>query len=456
MSFKLKLTLLFTCTNLLVLGFFAIMVIFSAQKSREQEFYSLLEKEAITKANLYLEAKIPTEILQNIYLNNRTTLNEVEVAIYSQNFTLLYHDAYDIDFVKETPEMFQAILEKGKIQFYQDKWQVIGILYPFAGKGYIITAAAYDEYGFTKLSNLYTNSILLIIGATLLLTALGYFLAGSAIKPIAAITESTKIITATNLDLRINQPNTKDEISALVKTINQMLNRLEESFEAQKNLVANLSHEVRTPLAAILTELELANKKDKKKTEYLEAISNALADAKRLNRITTSILNLAKANYDTSTIHFKKLRVDELLMETRTILLKQNKDYHISLDFSNTDSLETNLEIQGNEYLLSVAFLNLMENACKFSENHTCKVLISPAEKSLKIDFADNGIGISTEEIEKIFSPFYRGKNKSEIKGTGLGLHLTKKIIDLHKGEVSVKSSLNKGSRFSIKLNIAS
>ncbi len=158
MKIHTRLTLLFTLITATILLAFAFVIYHVDTVNREKEFYSLLKKEAITKANLILNARVEPEILQDIYRSNRQILNEVEVAIYDTEFNLLYHDAMDIDFVKETQEMIDEIILKQEIEFYQEDWQVVGLLYPFQGSIYIVTAAAYDQYGFNKLNSLrYTD-----------------------------------------------------------------------------------------------------------------------------------------------------------------------------------------------------------------------------------------------------------------------------------------------------------
>lgn len=119
MKIRTRLTLLFTLLTATILLAFAFVIYYSAKESREKEFYSVLRKEAITKANLYFEAKVDAATLQDIYINNRKVLNEVEVAIYDPEFNLLYHDAADIDLVKETPKMVNEIYKKGEKQFFQ-------------------------------------------------------------------------------------------------------------------------------------------------------------------------------------------------------------------------------------------------------------------------------------------------------------------------------------------------
>jgi two-component system sensor histidine kinase ArlS len=310
MKIRTRLTILFTIITATILLAFASVVYISAKENREKEFYSLLKKEGLTKANLFFNAKVESKTLQDIYRNNREILNEVEVAIYDTDFNLLYHDAVDIDFVKETKAMIDEINQKEEVKFYQDDWQVLGFGYRYQNKNYIITAAAYDQYGFNKLNSLLKNSIIVFIISTIFIYIAGLFFSKKAFDPVKEMTNKAKQISATNLDLRLNNNGKKDELAELANTFNEMLNRLENSFDAQKHFVSNISHELRTPLAAIITELELSTNKEKNVAEYKSTIQNALGDAKKLVRLLNSLLDLAKASYDPSEIAFKPIRID--------------------------------------------------------------------------------------------------------------------------------------------------
>jgi signal transduction histidine kinase len=447
-----RLTLLFTLITATILLAFASIIYISAKGNREKEFYSLLKKEALTKANLFLNAKVAPQTLQDIYRNNRQILNEVEVAIYDSDFNLLYHDAVDIDFVKETSEMQNYIYQKGEIKFYQEDWQVVGIRYAYQNKDYIITATAYDQYGYSKLNSLLKNIFVVFIVSILFIYIAGLYFSKKAFDPIKEITNKVKIISATNLDLRLKSNGSKDELAELTNTFNEMLNRLENSFDAQKNFVSNISHELRTPLAAIITELELSINKERTIEEYKTAILNALKDAKKLVRISNSLLDLAKASYDPSEIVFKSVRIDEILMDALQQVQKANPEYKIDIHFENDFENDNQISVNGNEYLLKVAFVNLMENGCKFSKDNQSTVFISFGNEKIILRFSDNGIGIPEDDIQNIFTPFYRGENKKFSEGTGIGLYLTQRIIQLHKGSISVQSIQGKGTTFTIEL----
>ncbi|MDQ0065255.1 HAMP domain-containing sensor histidine kinase [Chryseobacterium lathyri] len=452
MKIRTQITLLFTLITVSILLLFAAIIYFSAKENREQEFYTVLKKEAETKANLFFKAQVDSRTLQNIYKNNRITINEVEVAIYNTSFQLLYHDAVSIDFVKETKEMINTIEKKGETQFYQKDWQVVGLRYSFEGKNYIVTAAAYDEYGYSKLNNLLKNSLLVLFLSILFIFMAGWIFSKKVFKPVKEMTDKVNNISATNLYSRLNTKNNKDEISELGNTFNGMLDRLENSFDAQKNFVSNISHELRTPLSAIISELELAIDKEQDNEAYKKAIKSSLNDAKKIVRLSNSLLDLAKASYDPSEIAFKVIRIDEVLLDAKHQVQQANTDYKIDLHFEHDIDNENQISINGNEYLLKVAFANLFENGCKFSRDKECIAYISFDNNEVLLQFKDKGIGISANDLHNIFTPFYRGENKQFTDGNGIGLSLTKKIVLLHKGKITVVSKPNTGTTFSVEL----
>lgn len=455
MKIRTRLTILFTLITATILLAFAAVIYYTAKENREKEFYTLLKKEAITKANLFLNASVEKKTLQDIYNNNRKILNEVEVAIYDTNFTLLYHDAVDIDFVKETKQMIDNINQKGEINFYQEDWQVIGLRYEFLGKNFIVTATAYDQYGYNKLDSLFKTIVIVFIISILVIYIAGRFFSKKAFEPVKEMTEKAANISATNLDLRLPGNGNKDELSELANTFNEMLNRLENSFDAQKHFVSNISHELRTPLAAIITELELSANKEKNAQEYKTAINNALNDAKKLARLSNSLLDLAKASYDPAEIAFKPIRIDEILLDARQQVQKVNPDYKIDMHFDPEffrGENDNQISVNGNEYLLKVAFVNLFENGCKFSDNKQSIVSVFFENEKIELRFTDKGIGISEDDFKNIFVPFYRGDNKNFADGNGIGLSLTQKIITLHKGTITVSSKQNEGTTFFVEL----
>ncbi|MDM1516985.1 HAMP domain-containing histidine kinase [Myroides odoratimimus] len=452
MRIKTRLTLLFTLLVASILLVFAVVVYWSSSKNREVEFFEELEKEAITKAKLYLETEVKSSTLHKIYRYNNEVINEVQVAVYDFDFNLLYHDAEEIDSVKETKEMIDQIASQGRVHLFQDDWQVIGIVYNSGGQDYVITAIALDQYGYTKLHNLFLTILVLSIVSLIVIFFVGSFFAERVLRPLKLMNDEINNITATNLDLRVSTEANQDELSRLGNTFNTMLDRLEQSFDSQKQFVSNISHELRTPLAAVIAELELSLSKEQDTTSYIRTIENALSDAKKLVRLSNSLLDFAKASYDPTEIVFKPTRIDEVILDACQKIQRGNAGYTFSFMIDEEIDSEELVTVRANPYLLEVAIINLLENACKYSDNHHGKVSISNLNKAVVIKIADEGLGMSAEDLDGIFKPFFRGENGKHLDGNGIGLSLTKKVIDLHKGTITVTSEINKGTEFTITL----
>jgi len=217
--------------------------------------------------------------------------------------------------------------------------------------------------------------------------------------------------------------------------------------------VSNVSHEMRTPLAALIAELDLALQKERTEAQYRQAIQNVLQDARRMTKLIDGLLNLAKADYQKEQIKMHEIRLDELLLDTRELILRAHPEYHIELIFEQEDAEDDRMiTVMGNSYLLNIAFANLIENNCKYSENKSSFVQISYWDKWAIIRLSDNGIGISDKEKEQIFTLFYRGEQDKQTEGHGIGMALAKKIIGLHQGHLSVHSKQGEGTTFTIEL----
>lgn len=452
MTIRLKLTLLFSgLFALLLLGFSLAVYLFNTTQ-REDAYYKRLKQLAITKTNLLLGAKVDPAVLQLIYKSSLNTLPQEEVAIYDTAYHILYHDAMDIDKVKETIGMLDSIVRLREIHFYVEDLQGIGFSYDFQGKTYVITAAAKDDYGLSKLATLRAALIIGFLLAVLVTLMAGIFFSRKALRPVSDMVGKVGEISASRLDLRIDPGKEKDEMTKLALTFNEMLDRLEHSFNAQKQFVSNISHELRTPLAAIITELEVTAINERSVQEYKDMNGLILEEARKLSRLSTDLLDLAKASYDHSSITFRELRLDEVLLDARQGTLRANPDYRVELQFETDIEEGDPIAIRGNEYLLKVAFANLIENACKFSTSRQCTVTIYFQEHCPVISFRDDGIGIPAKDLPHIFTPFYRGENKTYAAGNGIGLSLTARIIQLHHGTMDVQSERGQGTTFTLHL----
>lgn len=385
-----------------------IIIYVMSDGARRAAFRDTLRSEAITKATLFLENRVDVETMQHIYLNNTQFINEVEVAVYTRNFQMLYHDAAQHDIVKETHEMIDEISRKGEIDIgVGDGFQAIGVLYE--GK-YIITAAAHDGNGEANMHSLLVLLVCIFLVSILLMLAVGYYLATITIRPI------------------------------------------ERALSSQKMFVSNVSHELRTPLAAITAEIDLALSRERTPEQYQQSLMRSLDDAHRMTRLIDGLLNLAKADYGAHGITMEPLRIDELLLDASEQLQHAHPNFTVNISFGEkTLEADADFTINGNEYLMNIALKNLIENNCKYSANHTSSVLIDTIENGIRIILSDTGEGMTAEEQRNIFQLFYRGTTTQQ-KGHGIGMALVHKIITLHKGRIEVKSKSGYGTTFCVEI----
>ena len=376
-----------------------------------------------------------------------------KVTIAMPNCPQAIYMFYAVNLVGGIANMIHPLSAEKEIEFYIGKYQGLGMLYSFQGKDYIVTAAAYDGYGYNNLYELQkTLSVLFIVGLTLLFIV-GYLLARFSLKPIRDIVQEAETITSSQMDRRLPVKNEKDELGELSITFNALLNRLEASFNSQKMFVSNVSHEMRTPLAALIAELDLSLQKERSEQQYKEAIQHALQDARRMTKLIDGLLNLAKADYQKEQIKMQEIRLDELLLDVREYILKAHPEYNIHLLFVEEDADDDRLiTVKGNLYLLNIAFSNLIENNCKYSADKSSFVQISYWDKWSIIRLSDDGIGMTDIEKEKLFTLFYRGEQEKQVEGHGIGMALSQKIIHLHQGSIAVHSQQGEGTTFIIEL----
>jgi signal transduction histidine kinase len=248
---------------------------------------------------------------------------------------------------------------------------------------------------------------------------------------------------------RLYQSDQKDEISRLVLTFNKLLDRIQHAFENQKLFLSNISHELKNPLNAILSQVEVALNKERPISEYQKVLTSVKEDVIEINDVTSKLMQLSKINSDSKNIKLEPFRIDEMVYQAKASVLKNNEQQTISLNVNNLPDNEEKLYFKGNEQLIKTALINILDNAVKYGKGHEVNIILT-FEKNPIITIEDKGIGIEEKDLALIFEPFYRSDNSSNIKGSGIGLSLVKSIFDLHKISLKVESQKNKGTKFSI------
>jgi signal transduction histidine kinase len=297
-------------------------------------------------------------------------------------------------------------------------------------------------------STIYIIQILIFGGIAYVILAffLGRYFAKRILNPVSRITKEVKRISASNLHNRLENSNVDDEIADLTNTFNDMLDRLETSFEIQSNFINNASHELKTPITTIIAEAEIMLLKEREKEEYINSLGNIYSQANRLGVLTESLLKLTQTGYDGQKQLLDIVRIDELLMEVKSDLNKMYPDNRVTLKLNKMPSDESFLLLACNKSLLELSLNNIITNGVKYSDNEEVFVTLQVEKESIKISISDIGIGIPPEDIPHLYEPFFRGKEASKYNGYGLGLPLAMKIIRMHNGELQIQSEKNKGT----------
>jgi len=430
-----------------------IIVFVLFRENNRYHFLKRLEDRAKIVASIHFQ-KDPEKI--KYYSNLKK--NGLEELIEEEEFVLKVNSANSFDYNTKLDlpnEFYTNILRTGKDYYEVANKYYLGQIFTEHNQKYIVIVGARDRKGPT--TTIYIIKIMLFggIGFVFLAFFLGRFLAKRVINPVARITREVNRISASNLHNRLPEVKNSDEISDLTETFNDMLDRLETSFEIQANFINNASHELKTPITTIIAESEIMLLKERDVSEYIQSLENIHNQASRLGNLTESLLKLTQTGYDGQKQVLDIARIDELLMDVKSDLDKIYPDNRviIKLNFAPKDS--NLLLIPCNKPLLELAINNIITNGVKYSDNNEVFVTLSANQENIKIAINDIGIGIPPEDIPHLYEPFFRGKIATKYIGYGLGLPLASKIIRMHGGEIQVQSEQNKGTIVTIVFNMS-
>jgi len=454
MKIRTRIAYLFAVIVATLILIFCIVIYYLSANYREQEFYERLREKSITITKLLYQSnpKITPQTLKLIDEQDAMLLFAEKTTVYDNN-VLIYHNQASPDSIDRFVSQQVVLSRNNEIRRRNGEREFLYKYYPGTGKKLIVVVSAVDKYGLSKLAFLITILSVGWVASVVVIVVAGWVFAGNALNPIAQVVSQIEQINMATLDKgRVSTENDKDEIAQLAQTFNRMLDRLQKSFYIQKSFVANASHELRTPLTVMSGQIEVTLLHERTADEYRKILHSLREDVNSMTDLTNNLLEMAYVSSDLFTLSFEKRRMDELILQAKADLLRRRPGYEVVIDFAEAPDEEEYYELVVNERLLRNAFINLMENACKFSDDQAVKVRIFFRTEAIVLQFADKGVGISDEELPYIFEPFFRSVTASTVSGHGLGLPLTLKIIELHKGEIMVSSKVKAGTTFTVTL----
>ncbi|MEZ0540724.1 HAMP domain-containing sensor histidine kinase [Fibrella arboris] len=451
MTLQNRLTLLFTAIVSGLLLVFCVIIYVVAERYRATEYRQRLHAEALTSAELLFGPDTTGRQLYKLLdKNHMTVLHEEEIIIYNYRNQIVYESG--TDYLNVPKSQLDQVRLMGEVYWQEGPREIAGIRFGDRANRFVVLASAVDKYGFSKQSNL---ALLLAMGwglAVLVVFGAGRFYAGRALRPIRRIIGQIDTITASHLEQRLPESTDADELTQLARRFNRMLDRLEEAFRQQRTFVSHASHELRTPLTAITGQLEVALLAGDDLSELRATVQSVLEDVRDMNRLTNGLLALANLSIDESALSLGPVALDELVWQVRSDLLRMRPDYTVAVTFDDQKEQPAGLRVKGSASLLRTAVFNLMENGGKFSPQHRVAVGLTAGPDTLILTFHNAGLPIDASELPDIFKPFRRGTNGRAVAGHGIGLSLTQRIVQLHRGRLMVTSDAEHGTTFRLEL----
>ncbi len=448
MKIRTKLTLIFTTLTAFLILVLSLSIYYSSLSFTRQAFYEQLQQRTEIMVQVYLRKnELTPELYRQVREKFLRSLPEEDERIYDLRRRPFIAGQRAWNYPER---VYREILEHGYLEFEVGRKQASGLLFRDEQAQYLIIVEAFDESGYNRMRDLRNILIASFLLSIVFVYVLGRFLSYHALKPIKSIVRQVNEIGASNLNLRVPAGNGKDEISELSGTFNNMLDRLETSFELQRTFIANASHELRNPLTAILGEVEVTLHKSRPEGEYVQSLRKISAEAERLQALTTSLLSLSRSGQPRKDLRTEEIRMDEFLWELKVLMDQKVPGNGVAIDLGDLPEDSDLLVLRADKTLLRTAFSNILENACKFSGNARVQLQLRADEQGIGVTVEDSGIGIPKEEVDKVLEPFYRCSNARSFKGFGIGLSLTHKIIKVNRGVMHIASEQNKGTRVQV------
>lgn len=446
MQIRTRLTLLYLLIAAFILALVLVAVWVVFKRDTEENFYKNLRSQAQLAANNPQFTPEKTAALWSApegdtlpYLENVSMYNDAYERVFS-----LYPEAVPV-----SVKVLQEIQTTGEVRFRNYNLHALGLSFRNNNQQQFVVIAEglCDDTALWNLSRILLAGYFLGLG---LMAAGGWYFSGKALQPVSDIVGEVEAMQPTNLSMRVQAGGAHDELGRLAGTFNRLLDRVERAFQMQRMFLSNVSHEMRNPLQALRSQLEVTLQRPREVEQYRQALASVLDDVNYMHDMEEKLLLLARIYNDPAGIALASVRLDELLWQSKTQVQKQHPKYKITVDLEQLPETDEALTIQGNEVLLRSALINLMENGAKYGEGQPVTArLIADDSGKVSIEILDGGPGIPEKDVPLLFEPFYRlERHRGKIKGTGIGLSLVKNVLDLHGIRLEVLPREGGGSIF--------
>jgi two-component system sensor histidine kinase ArlS len=430
----------------------SVVIYLSFADFRREEFVSRLEEKARTTGRLLLEVnEVSTDLLRIIDRNSYNKLvNEVLIVLDDQ-FLIEYASSDDYLNLWDDADL-RVIKENSRLVKRTGNLDVLGLKYPVNQNDYYIIISAEDRYGNRKLNFIAYALSIAFLSSLLVIWIVNRFFIQQQMKPLEKFQEQISHFSF-NPPLQFLPEDSKiDEIKELAKSYNNLLAKVTEAFQVQREFNSNASHELKTPITRMAFQTEGLLNDPNLSVSSKATIKQINTEIHQLSDLVNSLLLLSRSDNLDEDLELYRERIDDMIFEAYELVRKDFPDFEMSFSIQTSESgHENSLEINCVRPLLVTCFRNLLKNACVYSNDARAKLTIEVIDSNnILIHISNNGKVLLDEDRRRLFEPFARGNNSLGIQGYGLGLRMTKRILDRHGADIAYTINPDRENCFSI------
>lgn len=454
MNIRTKILLSFSVVTIVLLAAALIFIYTLFSRYREEEFQQRQVDKIKTTLQFLTEIRnIDQDLIEAM---DRITIHDIydeKLLIFDKNKKLVYSS------IDDTPVLFSGQIlndlsaENPLIESKDGLYEVTGIYMEKEDKGYYGISKAYDISGYSKLNYLRYVLTFTLIGITLAVILIAFYLSGKIAHAIVHVTRQIKDFTVDGKSAPIVSTNKGDEVALLAQRFNELMQRTNEAFAFQKHAIHHFSHELKTPIAVLVSDLERIEK-EPDPVKVREMIKVQKENTRSLAEIINSLLEISKTESGND-LTTREVRIDEMIFDLMDTFTAIHPEFQFALEYSDSMLNERNLAVEVNDRLFKSALSNLMQNCIQYSRDARAKIMITPGRNNITVDFTNRGTVLSKKEQPFLFQHFFRGENSKGKSGFGLGLVFISKILALHGGNVSYSSDGEDTNTFTIVLPLS-
>lgn len=454
MSIRTKILLYTSAITIILVGIVYFLIYNLFAQYRETAFQQKQELKIETTLELLTDIKnIDKALIESMDQLTINGLYDEKLLIFDKEKKLIYSSLDDTPILNPEKYLKDLSPENRRIDEKDSLYDIVGIYLEHDGKAFYGIRKAYDVTGYSTLKYIKNVLIISFLAIVVTLVLILYYLSGKITHSILSVTRQIKNYHFETNASPIHTENSKDEIALLVTRFNELMFRMNQAYLFQKHAVHHISHELKTPIAVLVSNFEKLEKETdvQKLQEYIQIQKEG---TKSLSDIINSLLEIAKVESGKD-IQQDKVRIDELLYDISDELSALYPDFRCSIEYADGIDDEATLTVSGNSKLIKVVLSNLMINCLQYSSDGNVKITISQKSNFLQIEYQNKGKTINSDEQQYLFQHFFRGENSKGKRGFGLGLVMVHKILALHNGQINYTTEDADTNKFTVLLPLS-